>query len=288
MKPETIVPAGDGHEQGMPMGAADAGAAHRAQAADRKDAACEAFDPSDWAWEFLRRNPHYAAAWRASAPRRLPIVTLADGTLLLRLRRRYPLAEHWGLYVLADPSRRARDVPVFWLPTIARRTIRAGCRIAASPTIAGAFTLARFTAARSAVIGVDGIPVVSLKGDGVSVGLAARGWHVLTRPAAITFELDAFDDIGAQAECIKLLQRFSEVDDLRKIGRSPWASDERLRHTLTALDGKSYREIAIMIFGEERVIEDWNGASRFMKDRVRRLVAKGHDLMDGGYRELLR
>lgn len=43
-----------------------------------------------------------------------------------------------------------------------------------------------------------------------------------------------------------------------------------------------------MIFGAERVAEEWAGASRFLKDRVRRYVQRGRDLMDGGYRDLLR
>ena len=42
------------------------------------------------------------------------------------------------------------------------------------------------------------------------------------------------------------------------------------------------------IFGDKRVAEDWNGASQFLKDRTRRLVSKGRELMTGGYRDLLR
>jgi hypothetical protein len=252
----------------------------------------DGFAPCDWAWEFLRRNPDYVAAWRASAQRHLPVITLNDGTRLLRLRRRYPQAERWGLYAFANPEHCAREVPVFWLPNVSRHTVRARCSPVNTATGATALTLSNFAARRLAVIGVDGIPVVTMKSDGINVGLAAHGWQVLTRPVTVTFELDAFHDLGTQTECLKLLQRLSEVDDSTKIGRAPWSNDERLRQALIALDGslagKTYREIAIMIFGEERVTADWNGASRFMKDRTRRLVAKGLELMNGGYRELLR
>jgi hypothetical protein len=252
----------------------------------------DGFDPCDWAWEFLRRNPDYVAAWRMSAQRRLPVATLNDGTRLLRLRRRYPQAERWGLYAFADPACSGRDAPVFWLPSVSRRVVRARCSATDGTENGTTLTLSNFAAKRLAVIGADGIPVVTMKADGINIGLAAHGWQVLTRPMTLTFELDAFHDLGTQTECIRLLQRLSEIDDSRQIGRSPWSNDERLRHTLIALDGslasKTYREIAIMIFGEERVAADWNGPSRFMKDRARRLVAKGHELMKGGYRELLR
>jgi hypothetical protein len=67
--------------------------------------------------------------------------------------------------------------------------------------------------------------------------------------------------------------------------------DERLHHALIALDesmgGKTYRQIAITIFGEKKVAEEWQGPSQFLKDRTRRLVAKGTELMKGGYRDLL-
>jgi hypothetical protein len=71
----------------------------------------------------------------------------------------------------------------------------------------------------------------------------------------------------------------------------PATVQERLRQALLALDGSlagaSYRQIATTIFGEDRVSEEWSAASRFLKERIRRLVAKGHALMNGGYRDLL-
>ena len=72
----------------------------------------------------------------------------------------------------------------------------------------------------------------------------------------------------------------------------PAATHERLRQALLALDGSlagvTYRQIATTIFGDERVRRDWDAASRFLKERTRRLVAKGRELMNGGYRDLLR
>ena len=58
---------------------------------------------SQVAWEYLRRNPDYRQAWRLSAPGRVLPVRLTDGTILLRARRRYLRAEHWGLYTFRRP-----------------------------------------------------------------------------------------------------------------------------------------------------------------------------------------
>lgn len=250
----------------------------------------DVYDPSDWAWEFLRRNPDYRADWRASVPRHLPCVTLNDGTQLLRLRRRYPRAEQWGLYAFADPFQPARKAPVFWSPSATRRVIRARCDM---PKLQGTapLNLPAFKADRVAAIGVDNIPVVMMKGQGVNVMVEIHGLNALTNPFEIVFELDGFKDLGVQTECLKLLQRFMQPPADGML-RSPFANDERLRHALIALDesmaGKTYRQIAIAIFGDKRVAEEWAGASQFLKDRTRRLVAKGRELMAGGYRDLLR
>lgn len=247
-------------------------------------------DMSDWAWEFLRRNPAYRNDWRAAVPRRLPIVSLCDGTQLLRLRRRYPRAERWGLFAFTDPASAAPAAPVFWLPAIHGRLIRArGSRTKPNETDAAA-PLTAFAASRLAAIGVDGVSVVTVKGQGLHVTLELHDLPVLTRPCSLVFELDRLDDVSRHTECLKILQRFTKPNAAGASG-SIFASDERLRHALIALDeslaGKTYRQIAISLFGEQRVAEEWRGVSQFLKDRTRRLVAKGHELMNGGYRDLL-
>jgi hypothetical protein len=49
-------------------------------------------------------------------------------------------------------------------------------------------------------------------------------------------------------------------------------------HALIALDenlrGKTYQQIAIVIFGEKKVAEEWQGPTQFLKNRTRRPVAK--------------
>lgn len=253
-----------------------------------------AFDPSDWAWEFLRRNPDYRSDWQASVPRRLAHVTLKDGTRLLRLRRRYPRAERWGLYAFANPSVPARQAPAFWHLDALQRTVRLRAELPAEPAKHHRGTtllaLSDFRVDRVAAIGVDNVPLVLMKGPGSHVPVEISGLAALSLPFAPVFEVDGLFDLGAQTELLKRLHRYAEQAPNPGI-RSPFGIDERLHHALIALDeslaGKTYRQIAITIYGEKRVAEDWQGASQYLKDRMRRLVAKGAELMNGGYRDLL-
>jgi hypothetical protein len=247
------------------------------------------YDGSDWAWEFLRRNPDYSADWRHSVPRNVPHLALKDGTRLLRLRRRFPRAERWGLYAFADPSVAARQAPVFWHMAALKHVVRVR---AAAPALENLtpLTLSSFNADRTAAIGVDTAPLVLMKGPGVHIALEIHDLAVLTNPFAPVFEIDGFADLNAQTELLKRLHRLAEQAP-SAASRPALAIDERLHHALIALDeslgGKTYRQIAIAIFGEKKVAEEWQGTSQFLKDRTRRLVAKGTELMKGGYRDLL-
>jgi hypothetical protein len=248
------------------------------------------YDAGDWAFEFLRRNPEYRADWRSSVPRHVPYITLSEGTRLLRLRRRFPRAERWGLYAFADPSLPARRAPVFWHLDALKRAVRLRAKPSKSRESAEHLSLSDFKVDRVAAIGVDNVPLVLMKGPGSHVPVEISGIAVLTGPFAPVFEIDGLLDLNAQTELLKRLHRFTILAPATN-GRAAFGIDERLQHALIALDeslaGKSYRQIAITIFGEKRVTEEWHGASQFLKDRTRRLVAKGTELMKGGYRDLL-
>ena len=247
------------------------------------------YDGGDWAWEFLRRNADYIGDWRRSVPQHLPCITLNDGTKLLRLRRRFLQAEKWGLYAFADPSLCAHQAPAFWHANALKRVVRLNAR-KPNEGEANVRRLADFNAERHAVIGVDGVPLVVIKRNGVRVPVEIHGLSVLTAAFTPVYELHDLADLTPQAELLRRLQLFTDAD-FRAVQKPSFAADERLQQALIALDeslkGKTYRQIAIAIFGEKKVAEEWRSHSQFLRDRTRRLVAKGTELMKGGYRDLL-
>ena len=51
--------------------------------------------------------------------------------------------------------------------------------------------------------------------------------------------------------------------------------------------GASHREVAEVIYGPKRVREEWSGRGGWMKERLRRALAKGEALCSGGHRKLV-
>ncbi|MBB5685020.1 DUF2285 domain-containing protein [Sphingobium boeckii] len=52
-------------------------------------------------------------------------------------------------------------------------------------------------------------------------------------------------------------------------------------------DGASHQDFATVVFGAEAVGAAWNGASDFMRSRVKRMMRTARQLVAGGYRSLI-
>lgn len=109
-----------------------------------------------------------------------------------------------------------------------------------------------------------------------------------TTPYAVTLPFDGFFELRAHAA-----RRFWRALNGRPPGPIFRAMPEQLRHyhilCLRALDAKlggaSYRTIAEGLLGFSGTKEDWEIDPR--KNKSRRMVAKGMQMMGGGYKSLL-
>ncbi|WP_334148143.1 DNA -binding domain-containing protein [Hyphomicrobium sp.] len=149
-------------------------------------------------------------------------------------------------------------------------------------------SLACLTSVRHVIRGPGGEELVILRDSTAAVTLRCRGCPLARAPVDLTLvnRLSAPDAYAkAVANLAHLLLR--PTSDLYRTRKRLL-----LRDALIALDGKcvgaSYRDIAVVIYGAERVLAEWVGASRWMKDRICRAYAKGKELRDGGYLDLLR
>lgn len=91
------------------------------------------------------------------------------------------------------------------------------------------------------------------------------------------------------------LKRFLALCQRRAFPSALFPDDPRVARGIDMLrvhdalvQGASQRDMAVALFGEERVYGDWAGTSDSLRSRVRRLVREARTMARGGYREMLR
>ncbi|WP_181847661.1 DUF2285 domain-containing protein [Thalassospira profundimaris] len=117
------------------------------------------------------------------------------------------------------------------------------------------------------------------------------GQDIRVDPFALELVVDQFPDVESRQRYIR---RFADLYRGRRLGgpKSGWTVEAmRHRDALAALDrrmeGYSYRKIAVFLYGEKAVGDDWTSPDQSMKNRVIRSVKRGARMMNGGYRALL-
>ena len=96
---------------------------------------------------------------------------------------------------------------------------------------------------------------------------------------------------GKRTLALRRLADLADYGALREHLYPAEARASRMARILQALDGAMtgarHRDIAISLFGERRVLADWGLPDNHLRDHVRRAIAQGRMLMDGGFARLL-
>lgn len=138
---------------------------------------------------------------------------------------------------------------------------------------------------------VDGEQHLLLRDNDRVAQVRCVGDDIRIDPFVLELVIDDFPNVDSRQ---RLIRRFADLYRGRRLsGRSGGWTVEAMRHrdALVALDlrteGRSYRQIAIFLYGEKAVREDWINPDQTMKNRVIRSVKRGRRMMNGGYRTLL-
>jgi hypothetical protein len=139
------------------------------------------------------------------------------------------------------------------------------------------------------LIDARGSQHVVLRGNGATMQLLIEGADIAAGPVALAFAVRGVGAIRDACRDLALLGRIlAPAGRVRRIAR--WTPTTlKLRDALIALDGRaagaSHRDIAVVLHGNAYVAANWMAG---LKERVRRNLARGVALADGGYRALLR
>jgi hypothetical protein len=186
----------------------------------------------------------------------------------------------------------AQAASVFWQgganPFVVRARVR---RIGPAEAAAERFDLDDFKCAKCVLQIADGVEHILLRTPALTVQLVLQGESFASAPLSATFEIEGLSRAPFVNAALLALARM-RTGQHESIDADWSQANLHLRDYLIALDGSlncaSYRQIAQVIYGSERVKDSWSGESRYLKDRIRRAVDRGHELMNGGYLKLLR
>ena len=208
-----------------------------------------------------------------------------SGAKLYHLPKPCLFAQTWGLQFLVNPQCSATETDVFWQD----QSLQNKLLMKAYDNGEGDFDLSDMKCRRAVLIEGER-EFIQLKRGLKHITLVASGASVRTGSLRVSFECQGLSAIKTMATNLNLLDQISNHPLAGE--KADWTNATlRLRDCLIALDGSlmglSYRDIATILYGKERTDEAWNSPSRSLKDRVRRLVKRGHDLMSHDYLSLL-
>ncbi len=227
-----------------------------------------------WAWEFLRRNPNYRAEYAAQRARTVEPATPLNSDL-------------WPLIRFEDPDRDARQADVLWrreaCSSVLPLSAIEDCASEPSRDLSIRAMKCRVTKVQEGEV-----CHVLLAEEGRSLQLEIRG--SLSGASLVTPALPGRQHAANRVTAIRRLNDAVTHGELRPQLYPRDKRGPRLIKVVQALDGwlagAHHREIAVSLFGANRVTSEWSNGDH-LRDQVRRAIGYGRSLMESGFRRIL-
>lgn len=191
----------------------------------------------------------------------------------------------------AAPDEPAPEAPVIWLQNLSRHVIASNAdRIGAPDQLDFDIRHIPFTA--HVHIDALGSQHVVLKSSVLHVVLLVSGPLITMAPVRLQFASHGLTRLGQHIDALGALAHLLIGRRLAIPADRPGEVDRiKLRDAIIALDGEragaTRREIATVIYGAERVAEEWTHPDGRLKAVIKRDVLRGRRLVAGGYRNLV-
>jgi hypothetical protein len=190
------------------------------------------------------------------------------------------------------PGRAAPVARLFWHAAFDPHVVSV-CVEAAEPEDPEALDLTRLGPHAVFARGDDGREYLSVSDGSQRLRLdVVEGSLGASARVRLHYRLSGFTDLEPQ---LRVLRRLLALRRDGVFGRALRPHLPRMAQRLEALrvadalaDGASYRDVAIALFGIDRVREEWGGRSDFLLSRVRRRTDEARRMASGDYRMLFR
>jgi hypothetical protein len=222
------------------------------------------------AWEFVRRSPAYREAYHSS-----------DGS------------EHavtWQMVRLEDPALDARHAVPAWIGRVFDEILPLRTGVRPQEAVRAAINVDQLRCQMTAIEEDAGTTHVLFAERGRLLHLAVEvdpaAGDMLMTPAVAPKPLTVKRTLA-----LRRLADLAEHGELREHLYPAESRAPRFARILQALDGAlagaRHRDIAVSLFGQRRVTQDWASPDNHLRDHVRRAVAQGRTMMAEGFVRLL-
>jgi len=250
----------------------------------------EARTSAGWAFEFLRRNPEFISAVESREKRTLP--SKAVGGVAVVAVGEGESGEGFGVLFCDRCDRPIDNTIVFWERDLSADIIDA--RIVTSPadeTEDNVLKLEKFKCDKILLTGPGRTPQLLLKAGSKQIQINCIGGDFASGGQAIIPQIAPDRNIERQLLAMRRLFHLYSASEFAETLFKPDGKSARLGEVLTALDlwlrQTPMRDIAVALYGEQIVDDDWAPEGGYLIDRVRRSIRRGRFMMEKGYRQLL-
>lgn len=251
-----------------------------------------------WAWEGLRRNPDYIKAWGRHRSEPMDVSDKNSGLRHIALRKPYLEAETYGLLAFADPELPSSEAPVFWRPDLLTGALHVRLQIALDGRGDG-FSLQSLKCCPTVLDAADGLRHIRLGGHRFWIQLITRDLVEIQDDTRIIITLTGTAGVERRLKTIGHLLSLHHSAERESLDIKRVPNRDKLLEGLLAWDVQhdqssrkdqchgSLRDIAIAIFGERRIAQEWT-SNRSLKNHAVRARDRGRAFVTGGYRDLLK
>lgn len=253
-------------------------------------------DQSGLAWEFLRRNSAYVkkVAHRNSTQQRTEPSQESDGptepgteTVIVEGD---VFAAEWGLAFAEAPNLTALQARLFWVPDSYKATPTV--QVAAASHTPEAFKMRELGGMATLLIHPDGYELLLLSDGPRRIQLAISQGSLRQRACHLHFSVSGGPYTEDQLAAITGFLFICRHRRFPRPSRGRKRSGQRSAMQLQVHDGRNagatFQQIAVALWGDW-VRQAWKGPSHdALRMRVKRLLATGNRMVQGGYRDLLR
>ena len=224
-------------------------------------------DHAGWAWEFLRRNEDYqrddfrtstaqVIRYRSNMPAVQSCCACGDAFL----------PQRGGVYTaLPTPNKSAPDAYVFWLTDHAQNSVNCTLRVANDNDL-GALSLVSTFAGQRRVLVTPHDEHVVITCNQVSAHMVVRNSTFLIGESVVTFEVRGLEEPEQPNRMAIRTLRAMRSNQCAQFRQSKTRYRSKYFDYLVALDGhlagRSYRDIAEVLYGSVRIGPYWTNDSR--------------------------